>query len=163
MQLIGNMGIGLVSMGRYSLAHAGYAGSNNNMGIEVDWRDMKDECPPSATLGTFTGSQVGLIKQLGQDNRGFLAKRVANLFPAKQYITKRIYEKLQSVHYLTLHLSVIFTAIRSKQLAAKNEWDAIAERILMAGESGAPLHLKIRAYHVDIAHYDTQLPGVETG
>ena len=28
--------------GRNSLAHAGYAGSNNNMGIEVDCRDLKD-------------------------------------------------------------------------------------------------------------------------
>ena len=27
--------------GRYSLAHADYAGSNNNMGQEIDWRDLK--------------------------------------------------------------------------------------------------------------------------
>jgi hypothetical protein len=27
--------------GRYCLAHAGYGGSNNNMGVEVDWRDAK--------------------------------------------------------------------------------------------------------------------------
>ena len=33
--------------GHYSLAHAGYTGSNNNMGIEVDWRDMKHESWPS--------------------------------------------------------------------------------------------------------------------
>ncbi len=26
---------------RYCLAHAGYGGSNNNMGLEVDWRDVK--------------------------------------------------------------------------------------------------------------------------
>ena len=32
--------------GQYSLAHAGYTGSNNNMGTEVDWRDMKAERPP---------------------------------------------------------------------------------------------------------------------
>ena len=78
--------------GRYSesLAHAGYAGSNNNMGIEVDWRDIKGECPRSATLGTFTGSLVALIEQLGQEHRVLLTKHVANLFPAKQYITKRI-------------------------------------------------------------------------
>ena len=115
------------------------------MGIKVDWRDMKGGCPPSATLGTFTGALVGLIEQLGQEHRVLLTKHVANLFPAKQFITKRIYDKLQSVHYLTLHLSVIFTAIRSKQLAAQNEWDAVAERIRRSGESGAPLHLKIRA------------------
>jgi hypothetical protein len=27
--------------GRYCLAHAGYGGSNIDMGIEVDWRDVK--------------------------------------------------------------------------------------------------------------------------
>ena len=31
---------------RWTLAHAGYAGSNNNMGQEVDWRDMKKEVRP---------------------------------------------------------------------------------------------------------------------
>ena len=109
------------------------------MGIEVDWRDMKVECPSSATLGTFTGALVGLIKQLGQEHRVLLKKYVANLFPAKQYITKRIYDKLQSVHYLTLHLSVIFTSVRAKQHhAAQKEWDAIAERIRGSGVRPAP-------------------------
>ena len=54
-----------------------------------------------------------------------------------------------------------FTSVRSKHHAAQNEWDAIAERIRMSGESGAPLHLKIRAYHVDIARDDTQRPGLK--
>ena len=31
----------------------------------------------------------------------------------------------------------------------------------MSGESGAPLHLKIKAYHVDIARGDTQRPGLK--
>ena len=26
---------------KYCRAHAGYAGSNNNIGVEVDWRDIK--------------------------------------------------------------------------------------------------------------------------
>ncbi len=45
------------------LAHAKYTGSNKNMGTEFDWRDIKGECPPSATLGTFTGTLVCLIGQ----------------------------------------------------------------------------------------------------
>jgi hypothetical protein len=32
--------------GRWTLAHAGHAGSNNTMGVEVDWRDMKRLVPP---------------------------------------------------------------------------------------------------------------------
>ena len=31
----------------------GYAGSNNNMGMEVDWRDIKEQVPHTASLGTF--------------------------------------------------------------------------------------------------------------
>ncbi len=54
--------------GRYSLVHAKYTGSNNNMGTEVDWRDMKGECPPSATLGTFTGTLVSFVGQIGIEN-----------------------------------------------------------------------------------------------
>ena len=147
--------------GHYSYAHAKYAGSNNNMGIEVDWRDMKGECPSSATLGTFTGALVGLITQLGQEHRVHLKKFAANLFPAKQYMTKRIYDKLQSVHYLTLQLAVILVAKVSKRQSAQQEWDAITERIRGSGESGAPLHLKIRAYHVDISRDDTERPGLK--
>ena len=66
---------------RWTLAHAGYAGSNNNMGQEVDWRDMKKEVAPSVTLGTHMGALVGLIEQLGDEERAYLAKTVANLFP----------------------------------------------------------------------------------
>ena len=38
---------------------------------------------------------------------------------------------------------------------------AIAERIHMAGESVAPLHLKIPAYHVDLARDETLRPGLK--
>ena len=31
--------------GRYCLAHAGYGGSNSNMGVEVDWRDVAKLLP----------------------------------------------------------------------------------------------------------------------
>ena len=58
------------------------------MGQEVDWRDMKKECPPSVTLGTHIGALVGLIEQLGDEHRAFLAKIVANLFPRVQIITR---------------------------------------------------------------------------
>ena len=91
--------------GQYCLAHVKYVGSNNNMGIEVDWRDMKGECLPSANLGTFTGSLVCLIEHLWQEHQAFIAKHVANLFPGKQYLTKRIFDKLPSVHYRTLTVS----------------------------------------------------------
>ena len=64
-----------------------------------------------------------------------------------------------SLHYL--QLSVIFTTVQAKQKGAQTEWDAIAERIHRSGESGAPLHLKIKAYHVDIARDEARRPGLK--
>ena len=145
----------------WTLAHAGYAGSNNNMGQEVDWRDMKKEVAPSVTLGTHMGALVGLIEQLGDEERAYLAKTVANLFPRMQKISKPIYDRMQSCHYSTLRLSVILTTITSKTKVAHAEWDAITDRIHMSGESGVPLHLKLRAYHVDIARDEVPPPGLK--
>ena len=147
--------------GRWTLAHAGYAGSNNNMGQEVKWRDMKKEVAPSVTLGTFTGALVGLIEQLGDEHRVHLAKTFANLFPSAQIITKRTYDKIQSIHYRTLLLSGILTTIQSKHKGAQAEWEATANRIHQCGEPGAPLHLKLRAYHVDIARDEVPPPGLK--
>ena len=134
------------------------------MGIEVDWRDMKQECPPSATLGTFTGSLVGLIEQLGQEHLTFLAKTVANLFPARQVFTKRTCDKLQPLDDRTLQLPVIVTTVPSKQNGVQTEWDdmiAIVERIHRSGEPGAPLHLKIKVFHVYIARNKVRRPGLK--
>ncbi len=79
------------------------------MGTEVDWRDVEGECPPSSTIGTFTGALVGLIGQLWREHRLLFSKHEFYLFHAKQYITKRIFKKLQSTHYRTLMLFVILT------------------------------------------------------
>ncbi len=51
------------------------------MGTEVDWRDMEGECPPSATLSTFTGTLVSLIGQIGNKHRVLLSKHEPTLFP----------------------------------------------------------------------------------
>ena len=58
-------------------------------------------------------------------------------------------------------MSFICTTSPSQFKGAIAEWDAIADRIHRSGESGAPLHLKIKAYHVDIARGDTQRPGLK--
>ena len=104
------------------------------MGQEVKWRDMKKEAAPSVTLGTFTGALVGLIEQLGDEHRVHLAKTFANLFPSAQIITKRTYDRIQSMHYRTLLLSGILTTIQSKHKGAQAEWEATANRIHQCGE-----------------------------
>ena len=54
--------------GRYCLCHATHGGTNNNMGIEVDWRDIKKICPPSASLATFLGTLFHFVKSLGEEH-----------------------------------------------------------------------------------------------
>ncbi len=101
---------------------------------------MKGECPLSSAIGTFTGALVDLIGQIGTEHRLLLSKHESNLFPSSQYITKQIYDELQSMHYRILQLAVMLTAFTSKSTGAQAEWDAIADRIHKAGEPGAPLH-----------------------
>ena len=43
----------------------------------------------------------------------------------------------------------------------QTEWDAIAERIHRSGEPGAPLHLKIKTFHVDIARNEARCQGLK--
>ena len=58
--------------GRYCLAHAQYGGSNSNMGVEVDWRDVKKLLPPSSTLSAFTGALMQFIADLSDEHFDFL-------------------------------------------------------------------------------------------
>ncbi len=51
---------------RYCLLQAQHGGSNNNMGMEVDWRDMKRITPESCFIGTFIGSLMHFITELHQ-------------------------------------------------------------------------------------------------
>ncbi len=121
------------------------------MGMEVDWRDMKGECLLSSTICTFTGALVGLIGQVWTEHCFLLSKHEPNLFPSTQYITKWIYYEQQSTHNLALRLVVMLSAVQSKISGAQAHWDAITEHIHNAGEPAAPLHLKIKAFHVDLA------------
>ncbi len=56
--------------GRYCLCHCMHGGTNNDMGVEVDWRYIKKICPPSLKLSSFLGALVHFMKQLG---KGLLA------------------------------------------------------------------------------------------
>ena len=78
--------------GRYCLCHAMHGGTNNNMGIEVDWRDIKKLCPPSATLPTFLGSLVHFIKEIGKEHEDHLAScGHPNAFICEPILHKRMH------------------------------------------------------------------------
>ncbi len=69
--------------GRYTLAHAEYGGNNNNMEVEVDWRDMKRLVPASATLATVFGALVKNIRDLGVEHDAWLAADIHTHFFSK--------------------------------------------------------------------------------
>jgi hypothetical protein len=55
--------------GRYCLVHSRYAGCNNNMGVEVTWRDNKKSCVSLGTLGAFIGTLCWFIATaMGEEN-----------------------------------------------------------------------------------------------
>ncbi len=95
----------------------------------------------------------GTIFQTGREHRVLLSKHEPNHFPSRQYMTKQIYDELQTTRYLTLLLSVMLTSVQCKKQA---DWDAIAERIHLAGGSGAPLLLRTKAYYADLASKDVE-------
>ena len=101
--------------------------------------DFKQEVPPSVSLGTYTGALVGLIEQLGDKHRVYLAKKkkVSNLFPSAQTITKRTYDKIQSLHYRTLQLSCILTTTQSKHKGRKQ--NGMPSRIASTGPASRAL------------------------
>ena len=133
--------------GRYCLCHAMHGGTNNNMGIEVDWRDIKKLCPPSATLPTFLGSLAHFITEIGKEHEEHLSScGHPNAFICEPILHKRMWDALQDMHPKTLACTFILTG-NGKKLESK-----FAERVLeisAIGETIAPLHIKIEAWHQD--------------
>ena len=113
--------------GRYCLAHAGYGGSNNNMGVEVDWRDVKKLVPPSATIGTFTGALMQFISDLSKENYDFL-KPTQGLCPSQQVLTKPIYDQMQEFHLKTLLCLIPMSVLFNRALKRFEELGDIVNR-----------------------------------
>jgi hypothetical protein len=86
------------------------AGSIRTWGVEVDWRDIKKLCPPSATLPTFLGSLVHFIKEIGKEHEEHLAScSHPNAFICEAILHKRMWDALQDMHPKTLACTFILT------------------------------------------------------
>ena len=113
--------------GRYCLCHSTHGGTNNNMGVEVDWRDMAKLCPASSTIGTFIGCLCHFVKELGKEHEGTLvAAGTPNAFISEPVIHKEIWDSLQHMHPLTLACSFVTpNAFISEQVIHKEIWDLL--------------------------------------
>ncbi len=79
------------------LAHSRYAGWNNNMGIEVSWRDIKKLLPPNSSLGQFLCALCHYIKTaLGEEHM----QRLCEVFSRNSFIREPIatWDGVQSAH-----------------------------------------------------------------
>ena len=91
--------------GRYCLVHSRYAGCNNNMGVEVGWREIKKICDVLAKLGAFIGALCHFISSaLGSESmaRLKLDSGDRNAFIRIPRPLKFMWDQVQSVHRLFL-------------------------------------------------------------
>ena len=76
------------------------------MGVEVDWRDIKKLCPPSATLSTFLGHLLHFIQNIGAEQ--FLNDQgTPGAFIRTPVPTKDMWDMIQELHQKTLACSFI--------------------------------------------------------
>ncbi len=108
--------------------------------------------PSSATIGAFTCALVKFVADIGTEHQDFL-KPTDGLFPLTGVMTKRFYDQLQEFDRDTLRYSVVILVAHNN---SERKWDDIVMRIHGSGDEDVPLHLKIKAYHDDIARGDTQ-------
>ena len=147
--------------GRMCLAHACYAGSNNNMGVEVSWRLIKKICSELACLSAFIGALCKFIrKQLGEEHMHRLRKAGdPNAFIRAPKPTKEMYDAVQDMHPKTLSMCFIVYASPS---TSKRNVDVIfrdmVETVMESGRSKAPLHRKVLAYHYDLTEQGERPP-----
>ena len=120
------------------------------MGVEVDWRDVKKLLPPSSTLSAFTGALMQFIADLSDEHFDFL-EPTGGLFPSQQVLTKAVYDDMQDFHCKTLLCSCIMAWKPKNDDTTPQIFEDLVHAIDHSGCDGAPLHLKIKAYHADVA------------
>jgi hypothetical protein len=88
--------------GRYCLCHSTHGGTNNNMGVEVDWRNFKKICPESSTLATLIGRECHFVEKLGMEHEAKLVELdMLNAFISDPIFPKSMYD-IQDMHPKTL-------------------------------------------------------------
>ena len=136
--------------GRMCLAHSRYAGCNNNMGVEVSWRNIKRVCPGLASLAEFIGALCKFIRrQLGEEHRDRLRREGdCNAFIRNPTATKSMFDAVQAVHPKTLSACFVMSTATSKANPDVLFRDMVRS-VMESGTAKSPLHLKIVAYHDD--------------
>ena len=135
--------------GRLCLAHARYAGSNNNMGVEVSWRDIKKLCSAGCTLAYFLSMLCKFIRTvLGEEHMQALVDMgTPNAFINDPQPTKDMWDAVQDMHPKTL--SCCFVLEPSARVDTLGILRDMLDEVMKCGARDTPLHLKILAMHED--------------
>jgi hypothetical protein len=146
--------------GRMCLAHARYAGCNNNMGVEVSWKNIKEICSYLSSLATFIGALCKFIRnQLGEEHMYRMMRDGghSNHFIREPQETREMYDAVQAMHPKTLSACFILTTSTGKRNPEIIYRDMM-EQVMESGRARTPLHLKVLAYHNDRIAQREQLP-----
>ena len=146
--------------GRMCLAHARYSGSNNNMGVEVSWKLIKEICSYLVGLSTFIGALCKFIRnQLGNEHMYRMMRDGghSNHFIREPQETREMYDAVQAMHPKTLSACFIVATSTSKR-NPEGIFDEMMEKVMESGRARMPLHLKVLAYHHDRTVKREKLP-----
>ncbi len=99
------------------LAHSQYAGCNNNMGMEVSWREIKKLCDRMASLWQFIRGLCHFIKTaLGEEHMQRLDDAGNSFFLIREPVpTKEMWDGVQDVHSEKLSLCIVLDHTSRKQ------------------------------------------------
>jgi hypothetical protein len=131
--------------GKWSICHGKYCGFVTNASTDREWREDKELCSPKSSLGTYLGVRFNTIESKAKEHMQKLIKlQTPNKFlvvPAKQIISKKGWDCVQSCHAKTLLMSVLHPV--RKDDANPALYNKMMEEIYFTAGPTTPLHLKI--------------------
>jgi hypothetical protein len=136
---------------RICICHAKYSGCNNNFGIRVGFRDIKEAKSANACVGTFIRGLVHNMKEQDKEDERNMIKvenGTPDAFIKSPVATKAMCDRVQSMHQKTLRVSsVLGNGKHARELDQKfhDMADAISESEQL--ERDTPLHLKMLVWH----------------
>ena len=135
--------------GNYTLASAGFVGSNDAQHIESHWRYMKEETVGGAgtnmqmPLRVFVPSLKTFVRNASQKHAGTITGSNGELmFPSSPKITSALWKTVQAIDIRRLDL-----AYMEMSAAARESWKGVMHAMSAEGEVNTSVTEKIRVWH----------------
>ncbi len=129
---------------RYCLVHSRYGGCNNNIGVEVTWRDIKNHVIPWEHWALSSERCVGGSRQPWERRTCSASRAAPECQPPSPARRGRSRDQLQGVHRFTLSCCII---LESPRQHAQNAYIDLMAEVMECGPDPAPHQSKIATYH----------------